>query len=96
MSLFTLRGSLSKVQSLILGLVGLVIFLGIWWLMAEWFAIDKSELSETPRVEEAEGDFGNLDAFSDFLSTLDFDDFELHFCFDQLPPPLILLLIKRQ
>lgn len=26
--------------------------------------------------EEAEGDVGNLDAFSDFLSTLDFDDFE--------------------
>ena len=57
MSLFTLRGNLSKVQSLILGLVGLLIFLGLWWLMAEWFAIDKSELSENPRLEETETDF---------------------------------------
>lgn len=38
MSLFKLRGSLSKSQSLTLGLVGLVIFLLFWWLMAEVFS----------------------------------------------------------
>ncbi len=35
MSLFSLRGELSKSQTLILGLIGLVIFLLLWWLVAE-------------------------------------------------------------
>lgn len=38
MSLFKLRGTLSKSQSLILGLVGLVLFLLLWWLLAELFS----------------------------------------------------------
>ncbi|MEM9919453.1 MAG: ABC transporter permease subunit [Bacteroidota bacterium] len=35
MSLFTLRGTLSKTQNLILGLAGLLLFLAVWWLVAE-------------------------------------------------------------
>lgn len=38
MSLFKLRGSLSKSQSLTLGLVGLVLFLLVWWLLSELLA----------------------------------------------------------
>ena len=35
MSLFNLRGELTKSQSLSLGLIGLVLFILFWWLMAE-------------------------------------------------------------
>ena len=35
MELFKLRGSLTKNQSLILGIIGFILFLGLWWLMAE-------------------------------------------------------------
>jgi len=34
------------------------------------------DLVEETEQEESEADVGNLDAFSDFLDTLDFDDFE--------------------
>jgi len=35
MSLFNLRGELSKSQSITLGIVGLVLFILFWWMMAE-------------------------------------------------------------
>lgn len=38
MSLFKLRGTLSKSQSLTLGLIGLVLFLLLWWILAEIFS----------------------------------------------------------
>lgn len=34
------------------------------------------DLIQESESEEGEGDVGNLDAFTDFLDTLDFDDFE--------------------
>ncbi len=34
------------------------------------------DLIQESEAEEGEGDVGNLDAFTDFLDTLDFDDFE--------------------
>lgn len=40
-SLFKLRGELSKSQSLILGLVGLVLLVVVWWIMAEAFSIKR-------------------------------------------------------
>lgn len=36
----------------------------------------EDDLVEGSEAGEGEGDVGNLDAFSDFLDTLDFDDFE--------------------
>ena len=41
MSLFELRGKLSASQNLILGLVGLVIFIIVWWLAAELLAVER-------------------------------------------------------
>ncbi|MCB9284351.1 MAG: ABC transporter permease subunit [Lewinellaceae bacterium] len=41
--MFQLRGSLTGRQALLLGIVGLFIFLGIWWLLAEAFALDRNE-----------------------------------------------------
>lgn len=35
MSLFNLRGGLSKSQNLTLGLIGFVLFIAFWWIMAE-------------------------------------------------------------
>lgn len=41
MSLLKLRGTLSASQRLILGLIGLVIFLVLWWVLAELSAVKK-------------------------------------------------------
>ena len=41
MFLFKLRGELNKSQSIVLGIIGFVIFIAIWWLMAEVFSIKK-------------------------------------------------------
>ena len=41
MSLFKLRGNLTKSQSLILGLAGFIIFLAVWWLLAELLAVQR-------------------------------------------------------
>lgn len=35
MSLFKLRGKLTQTQSLTLGFIGLIIFIGIWWILSE-------------------------------------------------------------
>lgn len=65
MSLFTLRGKLTNLQSLILGVVGLLLFLLFWWLMAEWFAIDRSELNDNPQFEEAQTAPTSMSALED-------------------------------
>ncbi len=41
MSLFKLRGDLSNKQELILGILGIVLFICIWWLLAEAFSQEK-------------------------------------------------------
>ena len=41
MNLFKLRGKLSRSQDLLLGLLGFLIFIAIWWLAAESFSIQK-------------------------------------------------------
>ena len=38
MSLFKLRGKLSRQQSIVLGLIGLFLFILVWWLLAEAFS----------------------------------------------------------
>jgi len=39
MSLFHLRGQLTRAQSLTLGIVGGVLLIGLWWLLAELLAV---------------------------------------------------------
>jgi len=41
MELFKLRGELKSSQSIILGLIGFVILIAVWWLVAEMFAIER-------------------------------------------------------
>ncbi len=41
MSLFTLRGQLNRKQTMLLGIAGLVVFLGLWWGLAEAFSTQK-------------------------------------------------------
>lgn len=41
MDLFKLRGELTQNQSLLLGLVGFVLFILFWWIMAEFLSKDK-------------------------------------------------------
>lgn len=41
MSLFKLRGELTSQQNLVLGVVGFVIFVALWWILAEAFAIER-------------------------------------------------------
>ena len=40
-SLFTLRGELTKAQSWILGIIGLIIFIAVWWIAAELLSVKK-------------------------------------------------------
>jgi NitT/TauT family transport system permease protein len=56
MSLFKLRGSLTRTQAIILGVAGLIIFLLVWWLLAEAFAVEIDE--EGPAIEQVEEDEG--------------------------------------
>ena len=37
--MFELRGSLSKIQNITLGIVGAIALVGLWWLLAEMLAI---------------------------------------------------------
>lgn len=41
MSLFKLRGELSNQQNLTLGIVGFILFVALWWILAEAFAIER-------------------------------------------------------
>ena len=54
--MFQLRGSLTGRQSILLGIAGLFIFVGIWWLLAEAFAVDRNgtkiNLPADPDAEE--------------------------------------------
>lgn len=41
MSLFQLRGELSRQQSILLGIIGLIVFIAAWWVLAEYFSDQK-------------------------------------------------------
>ncbi|MCB0623965.1 MAG: cadherin repeat domain-containing protein, partial [Saprospiraceae bacterium] len=53
MNLFRLRGSLSRGQAVVLGLVGVVLFLLLWRLLAEVFAVDVNHESQRPAEERS-------------------------------------------
>ncbi len=51
--MFKLRGSLNRTQELVLGFIGLIIFIVLWWLAAEYFSIQK------PIIEGYNSDISN-------------------------------------
>jgi NitT/TauT family transport system permease protein len=53
MSLFKLRGSLTRTQAILLGIIGLIILLVVWWLLAEAFAVE-IDGEEGPAIEQVE------------------------------------------
>lgn len=65
MSLFKLRGDLSKSQSIILGIIGFVLLILIWWIIAE----SKSE--QLPIYEAVEFPSSTLGADDKMLALLD-------------------------
>ncbi len=46
MSLFKLRGPLTKQQDIVLSLIGIVLFILVWWLLAEVFSKQKAVLDD--------------------------------------------------
>ena len=62
--MFQLRGSLTPRQSILLGAVGLLIFLALWQLLAEVFAVERSEASydylEDPAMAPPPGQTGKV------------------------------------
>ena len=54
MSLFKLRGDLPSTTSIILGVVGLVLFIVVWWLLAEAFAVEVEQDEILPDTEQNE------------------------------------------
>lgn len=65
MSLFKLRGELSKSQSLILGIAGFVLLVGTWWMIAE------SRSERLPIYEAVEFPESTLGADDKMLAMLD-------------------------
>ncbi|MEO0338973.1 MAG: hypothetical protein AAF242_07140, partial [Bacteroidota bacterium] len=66
MELFKLRGELSRSQSIILGIVGLVIFLLVWWAVAEALSVQRPIVNDyvtrIPSPAEAEEQGINIDS----------------------------------
>lgn len=54
MAFFELRGKISQTQAIALGILGFVIFLAAWWLLAEAFAVESSAAAETTDTELTE------------------------------------------
>jgi NitT/TauT family transport system permease protein len=58
MNLFELRGTLTRTQSLLLGVAGLVLFIIVWWIAAETLAVQRPIVdgytTRIPTVMEAE------------------------------------------
>ena len=92
MSLFKLRGSLSSSQNLLLGIVGLLIFIAIWWVIAEVKAVKRPVVdgytTRIPSAAEAEEMNINLDSLlrSDSLRFENATDFIK--VYPVLPTPL--------
>ena len=86
MSLFKLRGELSSSQNWILGIIGLIIFVGLWWLTAELNS------NKIPVIEgfESRLDNKNLDldslAIADSVSLANATEFTK--TYPAIPPPL--------
>jgi len=64
--MFQLRGSLSRTQSIVLGLIGLVLFVLVWWILAEALAVQRPVVdgytTRIPSPAEAAEQGINLDS----------------------------------
>jgi len=49
--MFELRGSLSKIQNITLGILGAILLIGFWWLLAEMLAIPALDY-QAPRLDD--------------------------------------------
>ena len=85
--MFKLRGDLSRSQELGLGLIGLIIFIAIWWLAAEMMSQQRPVIEGwEPRMPSAfeEGDLDSL-ARADSIAFANATEFEK--VYPLLPPP---------
>ena len=55
MDLFKLRGKLNASQALILGIAGLILFILVWWLLAEVLAVDRPLVEINTRLPSTIG-----------------------------------------
>jgi len=91
-SLFKLRGALTKQQDIVLGVIGVVLFILLWWILAEAFSKKKPILdnfnTDLPSSISGEVDQAVLDsiALSDSLAFANATEFEK--VYPLLPTPL--------
>ncbi len=84
MSLFKLRGELNQSQNLILGLVGVVVFLAVWWIMAEVFSQQKAIIKDFDARIDSSVNLDSL-AIADSIQLANATEFEK--VYPLLPPP---------
>ena len=101
MNLFKLRGTLTRSQDLLLSILGLVIFIGIWWLAAESFSTQRpiiegfnnrlpSSLNLDPDGPQINQDsLARALAYQDSLAFANATEFEK--VYPVLPPPPAVL-----
>ncbi len=96
MSLFTLKGKLTSSQNLVLGLVGLLLFILIWWLMAELFSEQRpilqnyqthlpSSLDKSPAAQALRDSILQADSLA-FANATEFEKI-----YPLLPTPLMVV-----
>ena len=93
MSLFKLRGQLTKTQEIILGIAGVIVFLIIWWLMAELFSEQRPVIEGfDPRMPSTlglnEGATIDLDSLARADSLMFANAKEFVKVYPVLPPPI--------
>ncbi len=89
MSLFKLRGKLSKQQTWLLGLLGLVIFISFWWLLAELYSDQRPIVEIDPRLPSSleENSTINVDSLIQADSARLANATEFEKVYPVLPPP---------
>jgi len=91
--LFTLRGELSKPQSWLLGILGLIIFVVIWWLSAEYFSIQRPVVEYTTELPSSldEDNLTLLDSIAlvDSLALANATEFEKKYPLLPTPPQVV-------
>lgn len=91
--LFSLRGDLSRPQSILLGIIGLFVFLALWWLSAEMFSVQKPIVEGYTQTLPSSLDDNNqalLDsiAYADSLAYANATEFEK--VYPLLPTPFMV------
>ena len=101
MNLFKLRGTLTRSQNLLLGLLGFIIFIAIWWMAAESFSTQRPIIEDfnnrLPSTLNLDPDGPQIDADSlaraialkDSIAFANATEFEK--VYPVLPPPPAVL-----